>query len=316
MARDRQRRLNRSAGFVAILVTGVLTVWPASGMAAQQVRMGDTLFLTFPVPPTTLKIGDGFFSSTRFEAKAEIALSSGRLAIDGDTSWASTFVPRAAPWVVTSSREDRKKQTARLRITSSGRITRVLNLEISGWAPERRGEVFLQRSGLQSAIDSAVENAADNLFRGLLSEIPREQQRALVLFASAASDVEYGVETYRDSLWFRVSSGETSDSYNDGQLNTNAILARVFDGQLLSLAKVFAAAAKDVAPLEGLKLEVQVLHRMFGQTAANTRSLLEVYFPSALIQKFTNQDITSQDLLDGSVVIYDGNRVRVNLQTG
>jgi hypothetical protein len=40
---------------------------------------------------------------------------------------------------------------------------------------------------------------------------------------------------------------------------------------------------------------------------------LEIYAPYDLVEKFFNLDITNQKLVDGSIVLVDGNRIEVDL---
>ncbi len=105
--------------------------------------------------------------------------------------------------------------------------------------------------------------------------------------------------------------------YNDAKLSAGQRLATALNDRLLTLLKSFARHVERVPEVEGLKLELTIYHRNFVtdvRTPGPTEEdRLELYAPADLIRKFAAQDITSQELVDGCIVIVNGNRVKVDL---
>jgi len=147
------------------------------------------------------------------------------------------------------------------------------------------------------------------------STLPDDKRLRILAFAHmAAGSATIGSETYKDKLYLVVNLGESDTVYNELKLNQAARVAKVMNEKLLTVLKALASPIADVAGIYGLKIEFQVPHRNFlnAGTYAETDKL-EAYVPADAVKKFADADITSQQLVDGSVVIVNDNRVQVGL---
>jgi hypothetical protein len=148
-----------------------------------------------------------------------------------------------------------------------------------------------------------------------LSNLPEKQKLALCAFANiTANGTTMGSTTYKENLYLLVDLGSDTSVYNDLKLNQVQRVARILNERLLTVLKAFTIPVKDELGIFGLKLEFQIPHRSFlNEGAVPTLDKLEIYAPIDLILQFNDADITSQQFVDGCVVIVDGNRISVPL---
>ena len=66
--------------------------------------------------------------------------------------------------------------------------------------------------------------------------------------------------------------------------------------------------------LKGIKVFAKIGYRSFLEPSYSTKyDELELYTPLEELRSFDDADITSQELIDKSIVLISGNRVRVSL---
>jgi len=71
----------------------------------------------------------------------------------------------------------------------------------------------------------------------------------------------------------------------------------------------------DANGIYGIKIRARISYRDF-LSKGNQRSrveVLEIFAPYDLVEKFFNHDITNQKLVDGSIVLVNGDRIEVDL---
>ena len=61
---------------------------------------------------------------------------------------------------------------------------------------------------------------------------------------------------------------------------------------------------------------MEIMYLNFVNESVNRTDQLEVYLPVELVVKFADSDITSQQLMDGGIVLLNGNRIQVQLTNG
>ena len=88
--------------------------------------------------------------------------------------------------------------------------------------------------------------------------------------------------------------------------------ARSFDLFLAPQLKSILDRIPDDAELSGL--DITVLNDLTSTTAGHTSEALEFVCPLKALRKFTDADITNQDLINESVVLVNGVRISLNLQ--
>ncbi len=122
-------------------------------------------------------------------------------------------------------------------------------------------------------------------------------------------------ETFKNKTYFAVTLPSDGNVYNANVLNSSARVATIINGQVVDRIKTFKFPAQE-SGIDGLKFATVIIYRNFVNESANHTDQLEVYLPIELVVKFVNADITSQELIDGGIVLLNGNRIRAPLAGG
>jgi hypothetical protein len=190
-----------------------------------------------------------------------------------------------------------------------------LKLLFTGDVQKLFPQVVARKEDADAYRTEAYRTLGGKFFTGPLASLPDDKRTALLTFAHvAAQGTTMGSVTYKDHLYLVVDLGSDENVYNELRLDQAQRLNRVMNDKLLVILKAFALPVRDVPDIYGLKLEFAIPHRSFAdQSATSATDKLEVYAPANLIRQFAEADITSQQLLDGSVVIVNSNRTQVAL---
>lgn len=238
------------------------------------------------------------------EARAE-----GGAAINGDPSWRL----RGFPPLIEIKVAKAKPQEVELKTVSGASIKLLFP---KGDAETLFPRVVSSKAELDGYRAETYKLLGDKFFNDTpLATLPEDRKSALVLFAHlTAKGTTMGTITYKDNVYFRVDVGTDDNVYNELKLNQSQRVSRVLTERLLTLLKAFAAPVAGVKEVYGLKIEMGIPHKSFAdQYASASVDKLELYAPSELIKTFSDADITSQQFIDGCVVIVEGNRVSVAL---
>jgi hypothetical protein len=76
-----------------------------------------------------------------------------------------------------------------------------------------------------------------------------------------------------------------------------------------------APVITDANGIYGIKIRTRIFYRDF-LSKRNQKlrvEVLEIFAPYDLVEKLFNQDITNQKLVDGSIVLVNGDRIEVDL---
>lgn len=150
------------------------------------------------------------------------------------------------------------------------------------------------------------------IFVGPLAGLPFKLKLALLDFVHFNKE-SITAGTYKGKSYLSVDLGDSGDVYNSLRLDQSARVARVINEKYLSLIKTFSSVAEQ-AGIEGIKLTAVIQHKSFlDQLATPTRDHLEVYVPLDRAQQFNNAEITSQQLMDASVILLNDNRIQAVL---
>lgn len=159
--------------------------------------------------------------------------------------------------------------------------------------------------------DNVLAPQGQGIFTGQLAGLPEPMK--LSLFGMVCSGQgTLGTVVFKRNTYLAVTLGDDGTVYNTVQLNQSARVAKVINDRLLDDIKAFQGVASLVG-IDGVEFTVQIYFRNFVSETLPTIDKLELYVPLGLASKFADQDITSQQLMDGSVIILNGNRIQVSL---
>jgi hypothetical protein len=103
--------------------------------------------------------------------------------------------------------------------------------------------------------------------------------------------------------------------FNTLQMNRAERVSRRMSDVLADVKALHKSMGGCTDGLDGIKVKAQAAYRNFVQSNSGAEGVdqISAYLPCALVEQFANADITSQALVNGSVILVDGDRVEVTL---
>lgn len=164
------------------------------------------------------------------------------------------------------------------------------------------------------AFDQAYTNARRaEWFTGPLASLDDKKKDALLEIAKSYNgSIKH--ETFKGTQYLVVNLGNGVDVYNDLRTGPSERAAFWINGALLKALKSIEEIIAEDTRFAGIKIETNLAHKDFTYEHSDPDyEQFQMYVPTALIVKFREADITSQALVDGSIIIIDGNRTQVTL---
>ena len=184
---------------------------------------------------------------------------------------------------------------------------------------------------LDSGYFAKVLASMEGVVFGDSASVLSPEQKYLLLSAANFENGGLSTEKYKGRTYMVRSLGVFSDEhagtieplndnetvFNSIQINQYGRIARVMNQTCFLVTKKFGLALGKMDDF-GLKIEVNILYRNFGddtrfEEAPTYEDVLEIYMSSANISLFIDDEITTQELIDQSVVKVNGNRISVYL---
>ena len=280
-------------------------------------QKGDSVVVTIPRHLGATRM-TGLFATNR-KLDFEVGLSTGGLPEVRDTmrapvpEWRTTGFPSLFPYeirgVKTITRPDKSKAVEVSLRGDLGDARVIVPLDqLSALA------AFLAPAG---AADSVRRVAYDTLgivfFTGPLTAFSQDERHALLFWAHlTANSTRIRHERYKDTDYLVIDVPPDGNLWNDLRVTRGERVGRLLTDHFAML-KSFARLSVSHAALGGLKLEQPSCHGTAPGYSDAQCDQLEVYFPVASLVEFADDDITSQQLVNGSIVILADDRIEVDL---
>lgn len=163
--------------------------------------------------------------------------------------------------------------------------------------------------------ENAYAEIAKSVFGGTLATVPAERQAAILAAVRKVSKQPPTIEKYKDKQYLGVGIGGGDYVYNTLQMNRSERVARRMADVLGSVKALHKDMGGCTDGIDGIKIDGQAAYRNFvaSKYGADGVDQIAAYVPCSLIEQFANADITSQALVNGSVILVDGDRVEVTL---
>jgi hypothetical protein len=302
-------------GATVVAVLGILAL--PSSLRAQAKPIKDQI-VYLKVPHHALQSKTSVWSGTSLSGVIEP--SGDGAVVNGEAGWRLAAFPPMTEYKV-----KKVKAQARSGEMPSGpaevevESNTALNIKLTfpkGETAKLFPVIFAARDEIESYRTETYKLLASKFFDGTpLAGLTEPQKLALCTFANVtAKGTKMGSVKYKDNLYLLVDLGFDENIYNDLKLNQPQRVAHVLNERLLTVLKAFALPVADAKDVHGLKLEITIPHRSFlDKTAEPALDKLEIYAPTELIRQFADADITSQQFIDGCVVIVENNRIAVPL---
>lgn len=306
--------------FGCVISTGVAAQTPQTEplLPKKEIKSGKRgPVVTLKVPMTLLQSRGGSLETT-------ITGAPGALRVSGQDDWQSCCFPSMLKLEIRSVSKPEKWRpvTQVLTYTDGGIVYLNFDPSIADVESALRELVLVDAPNSEAAkayLKQRYEDMASNVFTGSLASVPEEARMVALRYADGvAHAARVGIATYKDQPYFLLDLGEGDSVYNTLQMNETARVARTINDTVLKVLKGSMAAFSQLGQTTGVKVQMKVLSRNFARSEFATPEvdLLTIYAPFDLIKKFADADITSQQLIDGSVVLVNDNRVQVPLAGG
>lgn len=250
-----------------------------------------------------------------FERRATVEIdATGNVIVGGRADWQSL----GFPWL-------EELRVDKIEFKKDQQHTEV---ELKGPRASNLWVRFILKGDTQKAFDAVVVTATQAeayrrdayaaLTPGIFTEgwaaIPESNKIQLLRFLDLESKASrFYSEDYKGRRYLGVHVGGGDVVYNDLQLNQSQRIAKVINERVLSVLKGFARASSGADEVAGIKLEFVLMHRDFLSEIVPKIETVELYVPTVLARQFAEADITSQQLIDGCVILAAGNRIQISL---
>jgi len=167
----------------------------------------------------------------------------------------------------------------------------------------------------QELLDKAVARVVAPLFAKELAGVPEERRSGLVAAIRKVGAAGVQPLTYRASLYLSLYLGPHGNVFNTIQMNRTQRVARVTTEQLVPALREIERSLAGIEVIQGVAMEVQIGFKNFVKPENGEAGVdkLEILVPRAELAKLADDEVTSQHMVNASVVRLNGNRIEVAL---
>lgn len=240
--------------------------------------------------------------------------SPGTIALNGRTNWREAGLPSLRPYLISDFKIEKKK-SSEIILAEVGELRRVKILIPPTMDVQKTLAEILYLGNPKEFLDSEyftglLKKAAPTVFTGELADLPFEKHKEL-LFWSGLDFKAFGEKTYKEKRYLSVDTSQDV-VYNTIQLNQAERVARQTQHVLKKIKELYKIIGKP-GNYDGIRATAKISSYDFVRKDDTTNEEYEIYMPADLLRKFFEADITNQDLIDGSVILVDGTRVKADL---
>lgn len=308
-----------------IIAFGVVSGLSIPVAEAQRLEVGfakgDTVVLAIPFQFIERNMGGALGTVSKYDIDVRSAGSDIEVRLPGKDEWttewrAAGFPPGGRYNVGKLKTVDREGQKGKW-IEVTLQIVRGVDYRI--FAPVGQPEAIRRAVIGAAAADSVRRVAYASLgavfFTGPLESFDSNQRDLILTFAQVtAQGTKISSEIFKDRTYFVVSLPGDGNTWNNLRVTRSERVGRLIGAQL-PLLKAFAKLSVPIGTIGGLKLEQPSTHGTAPGYNDVVDDAVEAYFPLDLLLQFANADITSQALLNGSIVLVNDDRVEVDLSS-
>lgn len=310
-----------SVGIVlaACLLPGIV---PAA--SAQRPEVGfarrDSVVLTVPLAAATeWRLGGLMGDAPRFAIEVELDETGAVIVKDSAgtarSNWRAAGFPSTLPFMVEQINPVRRPGGVRatevvLRFgTIAGRV----------FVPDGQEAAFRQviapLAGADSAWAAGYRVLGDAFFTGPLASFSQSERMLILTWAHRTARAQrIGSESYRGANYLTVELPRDGSTWNDLVVRQNQRIGKILSDRF-PMMKAFARLSIQHQAIGGVKLATRSCHGNAPNYADKRCDPVEVYFPLAALLRFADDEITSQQLINESVVRVSGDRVEIDLTT-
>jgi hypothetical protein len=302
-------KANRFGCAVLLLISATLTVH------AQVVR-GQKYVIR--IPETALKLETWNIYNALWAAYGgTIDGPADTITVNGDGNWLNKVFPDDKPFTLQKVRTDRKTGEYELQFEGENRTLK-LRFKNEAAATSLAPHVLVpstRADEVAAYIAAANAAIASKVFSGPLASIPTDRQQALLNAIRSVTRIVPAAEEYKGKHYLVIRLGEGDNVYNSLKVNQTQRVSRRMTEVLSAIKSFHKRAGPCPDGIDGIKAVAQAAYKDFGgqYSPSHDSDEIEAYLPCTLIHQFSEADITSQALVNGSVILVGGDRVEVAL---
>jgi hypothetical protein len=293
----------------SLVIAAAATLFLALSVSGA-VANGTKVTLKFPKKMLDVVASSGW-SGTQYGV--EIVCDDTNCTVNGQKDWQTTGFPWLVEGAVGKTFVDKKTKKTIVEVrTESGSNIRLI-FPNAGDVDRGVAAVAL-RSG-ESAEEyrtGIYKEIAKTVFSGDLAVVPAESQSRLLAFADTVGST-LSIAKYKEGTYLSVDVGDDGNVYNTLQMNQMQRTARSLREHIVPALKRLSG---DVAAssMTGVKVAFKVHFKSFlDKYASPSADNVVMYVPAEALKQFADADISSQKLLDSSVILINDDRVEVSL---
>lgn len=274
--------------------------------------------------------GLGHFSRTgwisqNLKLDFEARIWDGRIEVfeeDGQPPWRADWQSAGFPPIDTF--DVRSIKVVRTQYSGNSRLVEIklgsgipgLEYRFFASVPDARAlsSLIVPRRKADSVMKAAYDAISEVIFVGPLSGFSSDERVSILRFLhKKLGAIRVGHEEFKKVGYLTLSVAPVDTIWNDLKVSRAERIGRSLESYL-RVVKAFAGISSTQATFGGLKLEQVIRHGTpLEEWKDEQRDAVDAYFPMAAILEFANADITSQQLLDRSIILINGDRVAIDL---
>lgn len=295
-----------------LLPLGILLIITSATFAQSEIKSGDWVVPKFPQKLVTfdkIKVW-----SARSQYKVILSKSPAGVAVNSVNEWQALDFPMMFNFKVKEFERGKNKPGRILLVATSFQIEIIVPAEID---LQTAAASVLFRGTLSQFLVSDYFLTQQKLilpkiFSGPSSSLPYDTQAEIMKWVGFKSDA-LSTATFKEKSYLALKL-DSDVVYNTIQVNQAERASRQTEIALIKLKEMFSIVGK--APMfDGVKILAPIYSRDFVNERYRDphEERFEIYVSFDLLKKFVESDITNQELTEGSIILIDGSRVKVNL---
>jgi len=298
---------------VAVLFVGM------SSQAADDVPMKRGEKYVSKVPLAAMKFENVSAWNGNASYSADIDAASGGVRVNGSDQWLAAGFPTTTVLTVRKIRNDRGTGRFEVELSGDGYGTAAETFRFTNVAEAARvwPDLFVpaaNASDIKAFRDAAFAALAKSTFTGPLANIPADKQIAILATAQDAKVVSIKPEMYKEKAYLGVNLGSDGYVYNTIQVKQPQRIAKALSRTVFpALKQINKTLGKCPDSMAGVKFSILTSYKNFVSEGDAGDDVIQMYVPCQSMAQFADADITSQALVNASVVIVNDNRVDVTL---
>lgn len=301
------------------MAAGILLWLPGTAaLAARTGGVAEGQLVTLKLPAVFLSKGRSGLLETRTAFVVDIVQRAGVTTPSGAADWQRAGFPSLMELTVKNVRKRRDQTEVELQNKESVVRLRFLSgppdLDAAFWEIAVPGPA--SGPAARRYLEESYRGLAGAFFQGALAKLSDDRKLQLVRVAHAAgSDVAFDRKEYKGRTYLVARLGAWT--YPAFPINVLARVARAFNDRLLTLSKELGRAIHGEPGYFGVELELSLVRATPTASSSAAEDVrgdrVEWFAPADRLWAFSEDEISGQQLLDGSVLLVDGNRSELAL---